>query len=421
LSSKDNKPDLSHLKSRLGLKKSAGKSKGGDQEKKSLGSGGQATLTKPKKKSGGAASGGGVNDRLAALKKSTLKSQPEPEPEPDSVPVTLEPIDDGFSEFDQPAAQPRQQTPAGGGAPRGHGPPPGAQGPPPTAMAPPKQRQRAPLSSDGQGEGAEDIGLDQVDLDGGSMFSIPVLILFLVLFVIGGAFGLFFAEANQSRQIETTRINDAQSMLDDLEDRFAALGQALEIIGSMDPTEIDFESAEALAELEFWVDASIYPTNRMLMGEEVLRPLNEYVAESNVLTYLIEEHHALTSRIDREELEAFKEHADGLDDDRQLAVVFFPGEGVLVLVDEEEEPDENEEVSVYVIANSSTDRVNHQRVARLDVNEFYQIDADNALQRYSRRINRLQHHADEIGGRLEQIESSLGDLASSDPSPLLSF
>ncbi len=418
MSSKDNKPDLSHLKSRLGLKKSSGTSKDGDQKQKSIGSGGQATLTKPKKKSAGAGSGGGVNDRLAALKKSTLKSQPEPQPEPAAV----EPAgDDGFDEFDQPAAQP-QQTAAGGGAPRGHGPPPGAQGPPPTAMAPPKQRQRAQFSDGGQAEGmSEDISLDQVDLDGGSMFSLPVLILFGVLFVIGGAFGLFFAEANQSRQVETTRINDAQSMVEELDERFEALRQGLAIIESLDPMEIDFEAAEALAELEFWIDAGIYPNNRMLMGEEVLRPLNQYVAESNVLTYLIEEHHALTSRFDREELEAFKEHADGLEDDKELAVVFFPGEGVLVLVDKDVEPDENEEVPVYVIANSSTDRVNHQRVARLDVTEFYKIDADNALQRYSRRINRLKHHAEGLEGRLDQIESSLGDLATSDPSPLLSF
>lgn len=462
MSSKDDKSDLSNLKSRLGLDKS--KSGGDSKDKKSsksqrstedqsgseteskAGSGGSSKGEAAKKKSGG------VEDRLSALKESTLKKQKKEQPEPEA-PAT-------GGETDPVSDQPGTSSggaPAPGGGGQRPGPPPGAQGPPPTAMGPSSQQQptastttSSSTSTDGEEADVdlddEDIDLSEIGIDDDSIFSKPVIGVLIVLLVVGVIFGFLAAESFQSRDIEQASIDDSARLLDGMEDQFADFAEVREIAEGLEPTEIDFEAAEEMAALDFAVDARVLPHNRILLGEEIVRPLNRYMSQSNILSSLIADHQRLTTGADREELEAYQEELDEIGEGEQVAAIFdlltlrrhmaavaqeeadpgdyIPPRARLVRIPddfEELEPDDDGMVEVHVLASDAPDTVDIQALVPILDSDFLDVDPGNALDRYSQRVEEIQHYVDELGSTAELLEEELESAATADPPPLLTL
>lgn len=479
MSSKDDKADISNLKSKLGLNKSGGgdasdDEPGGGAPSAQQGRGkappkrGQQQQTKKPPQQGTGAQqkeeggGGGVEDRLAALKKSTLKSQKvEKKQEPSSAPQ--QPA--GGSSGAQSSSQPRDtsgggQQPGGGQQAAGSqqaapGPPPGAQGPPPTAKkAPspePEPQQQAPAVEDVNAQlddddlaalGEAGVDLAEIGVEEKSMFSTPVLVLFGVLLVVGLIFGFLASQSMQTREIEQARINDAATLDEGLAERFEDLQTAHEIIEGLDPREVDFEAAEQLAQLEFEFDARVLPNNRILLGDEIIRPMNRYMAESNLLRTLIDEHHRLTTGTHREELEAFAEEYE-LEEGEQIAAImdfgalnrhmgqvardeaepgdYTPLKGRLVVMDEEPEPDEQGRVEVHVLASDAPDTVDVRALVPILVSDFIDVEPGSPMQQYANRVELMQEHASELSDRVAVLEHQLHERATADPPPLFSL
>ncbi len=472
MSSKDNKPDLSNLKSRLGLKKPGGgpDKSSGDAKNKTTGSGGQSALTgSGPQRTGAKSGGGGVDDRLAALKKSKLKSKREPEPvqqaqaEVSAPSAAEQPTSSGgFDEFSA-AAQPQQSSAAaqpGGAAPRQAGPPPGAQGPPPTAMAPPKQQRQAATST-GQQFGLDDdeeIDLKDFDLDDGGIFSPATVVVMVVVAVLGLMFGFFTSDSLDARAIQQSRIDDAKSLQADLEPKIEDFERAREIIRELanaEHGEIDFDAARELAELDFVINARVLPRERMLMADRsIVGPLNQAMGNTDALFRLILEHYQITTGVDREELEALAEGFDDWSPEEELAVRFSlqgwglhmqdpdqppyqfnPSPGSLVRApvrpdfDIEEEAQADDPRSRFEVDDEGMIRVEYvspgeygepggtENVAIYDIvpvnrAHFLDVERNNALQRYEHRVKMMGEYTDQLARQLTPLQDAIDSVAS---------
>ena len=416
MSTKDNKPDLSNLKSRLGLSKSAGKTKESQDDEASS------------KSAGGASRDGQQN---VSSQKAPASSAPQQQRQPQQA-ASAQPA--------QPA-QPAEPAQPAQPAPRKAGPPPGAKGPPPTAMSSkePKKAEPTPSRSvDLDATGVDDVGLE--DLDGGSMFSPPVLVLFAVLAMVGIVFGFLAAQSNQTRAVEQTRIDDATALQERLEETVEEFYAAQEIIDGLDPMNVDFEAAEQLGELNFNYDPRFLPGNRILLGDRIVGPLHEYIADARWLHQLAVEHSRATTGADREELEAFiSDREEALDEGDQVAVVFDlpnlqrhfiqdeepseynPLKGRLVGVAEDAEPNDDGQIEVFVFAAGSSDRVDVRSLVPIVESDFLDIDTDNAMQRYSSRVAQMQDLADELDSDIERLMEAVSETAEADSPPLFTL
>lgn len=431
MSTKDNKPDLSNLKSRLGLSKSAGKEKKDSATKSPADSGGHESPRQSAGHSGGTAS---TKDRLSALKDSTLQSQ---EPQATAGSGAAQPAQPSQPQQVSAAAAPSQ-------APRPKaGPPPGAQGPPPTAQAPLKPQKQQAEASSSQGVSADfddsDIDLAEFDLDQGSMFSPPVLVLFGVLLVVGLIFGFLASTSGQTRSIEQARIDDASQLQEQMAPRIEDFAAAHEIIEGLDPNNVDFQAAEQLGDINFTLDARSLPGNRILLGDQIVGPLHHFMAEANVLHRLMIEHYRATTGADREELEAFIDELDKVGEGKQIAVVFdlpalqrhfisdeepheySPLKGRLVSIDEDAEPDEDGSIRVHVLASDAPDDLDVRSLVPIVTEDFIDVDTDNAMQRYQKRVAELQDIADDLATRLGHLETAINEAADADSPPLLTL
>ncbi len=427
MSTKDNKPDLSNLKSRLGLNKSAEKKESSSEQAATTGSGGHATQQGPSD----GQSGQGVDERVSALRGSTQQPQ-------QGQAQNTAAAGGGSAQQQSAAAGQANQAPR----PKA-GPPPGAQGPPPTAQAPVKQQTQQSTTHSSGGQSVDfddaDIDLGEYDLDQGGMFSPPVLVVFAVLLIVGLIFGFLASQSCQTRSIEQARIDDASQLQEQLEPRIADFASAHEIIQGLDPTDVDFQAAEQLGEYNFTLEARSLPGNRILLGDQIIGPLHHYMAEAHQLNQLMNEHARATTRSDREELEAFIEEQEKVGEGERIAVVFdlrylqrhfmadeepheySPLQGRLVSIAEDAEPDEDGSVRVHVLASDAPDTLDIRSLVPIVPQDFIDVDTDNAMQRYARRVSQMQELAEELEKRVTRLESSVDEAANADPPPLLTL
>ncbi len=475
MSSKDDKADLSNLKSRLGLnkkKKSGGDAESSTSSTSSKSSSGAQKARKPgdsgasATKSGGTSrpkKAGGVDDRLAALKESTLgKKEPEPEPEPAQIlEEEAQPQQHSGASAGASGAGGAGQA-AGGGSPAQpaqpggfQGPPPGAQGPPPTArpssqQSGPQQQQSSPdpVVDPGAVDDADldDINLSEIGVDDDSIFSPPVLVVLGVLLVVGLIFGFLANQSMQARQLEQARIADAAALQEEIEPRLDDFDRAMEIIEGLDPSRVDFEAVEELRELEFAIDARVLPGNRILLGEQIIGPLNRYMGESNVLLQLINQHAHLTTGPEREELEVFMEEIEEVDEDEQIAALFdvgvlqthliqvlqdeaLPGDyiprtGRLVRIPddfEDLEPDEDGMVEVEFVSSGASTEAELASLVPIVFSDFIDVEAGNAMQRHQERVAQLQQYIDDLSGSVPVLREQVEAQATADPPALFTL
>lgn len=487
MSNKDDKADLSNLKSRLGLSEeekeqqeaddSDTSQSSGSADASSTQSGGQATAATDNGSGTSPSSSrdsGGVEDRLAALRGDDQDDEAEAAEDaaaqsggqaaqPGTGRGTAQSGGQARSPESSPgpdqggaaagAGQARQA--AGGGPPAGQGPPPTAQGPPPTAQGPPQPGGGSSSAGTTSTDETDDVDVEDIDPDDinlsdfgedESLFSGPIIGLLVVLLAVGLIFGFLMAETMQTRELEQTRINDAAQLQEELEPNLEDFDEAYEIIQGLDATDVDFEAAEQLDELEFTVNAGVLPGNRILLGEEIIRPLNRYMGESNVLAQLIAEHKQLTTGSDREELEAYLEDLDEIGEDEQLAAVFdvrglrshmaqaaqdeaepqdyIPAAARLVKIPEDFtdlEPDEDGLVEVEVVASQAPDEVEITALVPIVDTDFLDIEPGNAMQRYGERIEQMQRYVDELEGTVPVLREEVDKVASADSPPLFTL
>lgn len=417
MSTNNNKPDLSDLKARLGLKPAAkpGASKPAGADSASS-SGARATIPRP-----GAASPAPSSGSDAAV---ASPSRPVTRPNPaasGAQPVQAQPA--------QPAAQ------AAPAPVRSAGPPAAAVGPPPTAMVPPPKAKPEPRPKPVP---ISDQELAEIDaaasaMDGGGIFSKNAIIVMVVLALIGVFFGFFAAQGQNSRQIEIARIEDAKALQESIDPALATFSEMADTIAGLSPSEVDFEAAENLASKQFVVTGEVLSSNRLLLGRDVINPLTAYMAESAVLNELLAEHRRLTTVVDKAEIERLLSENEVLEEDL-IAVVFDyrhlftqggneayrPRPGRLVTLKNLERDGEGM-LEASMLNSERTQKVEMQSLVPLERAEILKTAGDNALQRYERRVNEIKARAEKLKQRVNPLSESLDALASAPVPPLLSL
>ena len=421
--SNENKPDLSDLKARLGLKKPAAKSTGGASSSSSATkSGAQATIPRPDKPT---ATGSGARAALKAaqLGESSDTSGGSSPASGQSSAAAAQPVRAAA----QPAAKP---------APR-PGPPAGAMGPPPTA-----RRRDSPADDGGADLAAvanekvdlKDLGIEE---DVGLGLPAPIMALMGILLVMGLFFGFMAAQTMQVRDLENRRIGDAQRVQDYLEPRLVALTEAVEIIEGLDPLNPDYDAVRRLSQLEMAIGAEALPNNRILLGRQIVGPLHQLSAQSNLLQERVREHHALTARVDRAEIEALKAHqAEQTSEEGQLALAlnlgqyagfqqnpteFRPPTGRLVMVTDPEQDEEGMIEIKVLYREGERQRVTPISVLMINEGDLLLSDGENALKRYERRVRALKSQVDTITRRIEPLRQAVAEVASQEGPGLLAL
>ncbi len=280
-------------------------------------------------------------------------------------------------------------------------------------------------------------------IDDGSIFSPPVIGLLVVLLVMGLIFGYLASQSLQSREIADARINDASQLEMELAEYFNSADEALAIIEGLEAGTIDIEAAERLADLDLEVNARILPGNRILLGDQIVGPLNQYMGTTSAMQRLAEYHGRVSSRSDREELEAIMGHQEELDDDEHIGVVFDlyelrlhmarmaneeaeiedydPLAGRLVTYAKEPEIDEEGTVDIHVLASDAGDRAEWMSLIPIVPEDFIDIETNNALQRYDHRVEELKRYAEELTRLRDSLEVSISEAANAERPPLLTF
>ncbi|RVU48727.1 hypothetical protein EA187_04665 [Lujinxingia sediminis] len=416
MSTNNNKPDLSDLKARLGLKPAAkpGASTPAGADSASS-SGARSTIPRP-----GAASSATSSGSDAAV---AAPSRPVTRPNP--AVAAAQPVQS------QPS-QPAQAAPA---PVRAAGPPAAAAGPPPTAMVPPPKAKPEPRPRPVPMSEKELAEIDAAasSMEGGGIFSKNAIIVMVVLALLGAFFGFFAAQGQNSRQIEVARIEDAKALQESIDPALATFSEMAETIAGLSPSKVDFEAADSLASRQFVVSGEVLSSNRLLLGRDVIHPLTAYMAESAVLGELLAEHKRLTTVVDKAEIERLLSENEVLEEDL-IAVVFDyrhlftqggndayrPRPGRLVTLKNLERDGEGM-LEASMLNSERTQKVEMQSLVPLERGEILKTAGDNALQRYERRVNEIKERAEKLKQRVNPLSESLGALASASEPPLLSL
>ncbi|MGM0555626.1 MAG: hypothetical protein ACQEVA_04520, partial [Myxococcota bacterium] len=350
----------------------------------------------------------------------------------------------------------KQPGPPGGGGPAKQPGPPGGGGPPggspeastpaggparqpePSAPSPSSPAEEAAASepvSKTPRRSMEDIELDDSDIDaaGGKAFSAPVMILLGIVLVVGVIFGVFVSNSMNTREIREARSNDASRILDEIKPKIEAYESVSKTINGLNPTEPNFEAAESMADKEIAPDGNLLGGNRLLLSPTAIDYVTSYTVDSNMLAQMLDEHKRITTKVDKKELEELAEGNEIVKKDK-FALLFnyghlakqsggenyVPEPGRLVTVKSLEKNDEGE-IQVELLGSDSTIDTKIQSIIPIKKSEMMKTGGQNAMQRYTNRVNDLQNQVKRIEQYRELLTGELEDLANLEAAPLLSF
>lgn len=408
MATNQNKPDLSDLKARLGMKKPpAGAAPGAAPQP----GGSPAAFVPP------------------AASQGNAPAAPAAAPGPGSTPVQSQA---GFAQgYDvQPAAAaPQAAAPA---APRAMAPPPGARKPPVAAAPrpaarPAPQEPREPLPD----LNVSDMG--DITPPGSRLFSGPVLIVIVGALALGLLFGYFSAVGSQHRQVYNARTADAKEIRDGLRPRVEKAIEVVTKIEALHPTQVDFEAAEALGDIDFAASGNLLSNNRILLGTELVNLVTNYMADSTMLQTMLAQHKKATAD-DRKELETLLAENAALVEATTFAVVFDyrdmirrggdanyqPKHGSLVTI-QSLERDEEGKIEFHYLNSDRTDKSEMQGFIPLAKGDIIKSGGDNALQRYEKRVRDLKIQATILNNYVRGIDSKLSELAERPAASLFTF
>jgi len=413
---KDNKPDLSNLKARLGL--NAGK----------VGAAPPSGLKKPMPGIGAKPTPG-----IGAPPQDTGAKPPAgAQPPGQGAPVQASPV---ASAAPQAAAQqaPRRATPGIGGqrslsapepepeppkavaaaapAPR-PGPPPGASGPPPTARPKVKEPKPAPAPLP-----VMDVDVDE-EAGKASTFSPQFIALVGAAVVLGIVFGYMFAVSSQSRKLYAARKRDAEDIKTKISGDLDEARKVFGIIAALDPNKPDFDAVEKLNNIEFVPSGALFTGESILIGGENVSNLTIFQSKAAVLKEYIKEHHRMTLERDRKELVELMKSNEALQENKAFAVIFVPG-AIIDLANENRDDltkdkgfkpprgtivalppgaDSNDEGEVpYIDLNSKKEGTWPVRgLLPISIDQIVKTGDQNALQRHAQRVKALKFFAIEM-------------------------
>jgi hypothetical protein len=281
----------------------------------------------------------------------------------------------------------------------------------------------------------DDIELDDEDFEaaGGSTFSPATIILMVVLLGIGIAFGWVASNTLQNREVYNARSDDAARIHETLKPTVANVDETRKIVEGLSPEKPDFEATEKLAEIDLSVGGNVLGGNRLLLGPEIVDLVTSFLVDTAMLDEMIKEHHRLTTKSDREELEQLMEDNEVLEEDR-FGVLFdydhlaqrsgsedyFPKMGRLVTVPEMETDDEGK-LEVQLLDSDRTIKTRVQGLLPLGKGDILKTSGENALQRYQRRVARIQRHLMKYDQYQEAMMVQLEEMGSKEPAALLNF
>ncbi|AWV89129.1 hypothetical protein DN745_07180 [Bradymonas sediminis] len=357
-----------------------------------------------------------------------------------------------------PAGAPRAAAPPGGapagpptsgpafggpaGPPTGAAPtrPPAAAAPaasrPPAAAAPaprPAPQKSAPAAEPAKPRVPQaNIQLDDEDLKaaGNATFSPMVMGLLGAVLLVGVGFGWAASTSLANSEIYNTQTADGARIHGALEPKVAEFQKAKGMVAKLSATEPDFESAKALAALDFTADGNLMGGGRLLLGSKLISDLTGYSVDAAMLTELLADHDNMTNNVDKQELEAISQNNELLDKDRFAVLFDFnylaknntsdtysprPGRLVNVL---SMEKDEEGKVEVSYLNSSKTSKTLLQGLVPLEKGELLKSDGPNALQRYQKRVDRIKKMSDRLDNRVNPLMSSLKTLGERDKAGL---
>jgi len=276
------------------------------------------------------------------------------------------------------------------------------------------------------------IQLDDDDLKaaGNATFSPMVMGLLGAVLLVGVGFGWAASTSLGNSEIYNAQTADGARIHGALEPKVAEFQKAKGMVAKLSATEPDFESAKALAALDFTADGNLMGGGRLLLGSKLISDLTGYSVDAAMLTELLADHDNMTNNVDKQELEAIAQNNELLDKDR-FAVLFdfnylaknntsdtySPRPGRLVNVMSMEK-DEDGKVEVSYLNSSKTSKTLLQGLVPLEKGELLKSDGPNALQRYQKRVDRIKKMSDRLDNRVNPLMSSLKTLGERDKAGL---
>lgn len=313
--------------------------------------------------------------------------------------------------------------------------PPAAARKPPVAAAPrqaqaPRQQQ-APVQREPLPDlNVADIGGD-TSLPGSRMFSLPVLMVIGGAMVLGLLFGYIGATSGQHRQVDNARTEDAKSIRDGLRPRIEKLDGVLTAINGLHPNQVDFEAAESLADVDFSASGNLLNNSRILLGPEIVGMVMSYAADSTMLKTMLAQHKKATAE-DRKELESLLNENAALVEASTFAVVFdyrdmirrggdasyMPKPGSLVTINSLDR-DEDGKITFNYLNSDRSDKSDMQGFIPIQKGDIIKSSGDNALQRYEKRVSGLKAQATILSNYYKNIDEKLSELADRPSAPLI--
>lgn len=383
-----NKPDLSDLKARLGLKKpSAAQPTQGSQD-----------------------------SAQAVAERAPAAGGPRAFPPPAGVPSG--PPGGAPAPAGVPSGPPVGAAPAG--------PPPGAAPAPRPAPAPAPAPQPREVSVEPAAPrvAPSNIVLDEEDLKaaGDATFSPMVLGLLGVVLVVGVGFGWAASSSLNNSSVYNAQTEDGARLHTALQPKIEEFNKAKAMVAQLSPDSPDFEAAEALSKFDFAVDSNLLGGGRLLLGPKLIGELTGYNVDSAMLTEMLVDHHNMTNNVDKKELELIQQNSEVLDKD-QFAVLFdyrhlsttsgsddySPRPGRLVTVTSLEK-DEEGKVEVEFLNSSSTAKTLLQGLLPLQKSDILKSSGPDALQRYKQRVERIKVMTERVDNRVNPLMTDLKTL-----------
>jgi len=391
LSQGTNKPDLSDLKARLGLKKpSAAQPTQGSQD-----------------------------SAQAVAERAPAAGGPRAFSPPAGVPSG--PPGGGPAAAGVPSGPPVSAAPGG--------PPTGGAPAPRPAPAPAPQPREVPVEPAAPRVAPSNIVLDEEDLKaaGDATFSPMVLGLMAAVLVVGVGFGWAASSSLNNSSVYNSQTEDAARIHKALEPKVAEFNKAKGLVAQLSPDTPDFETAEALSKISFTVDGNLLGGGRLLLGTKLIGELTGFNVDAAMLTELLADHQNMTNNVDKKELELIQQNSEVLDKDH-FAVLFdykhlsttsgsddySPRPGRLVTVTSLEK-DEEGKVEVEFLNSSSTAKTLLQGLLPLQKSDILKSSGPDALQRYKQRVERIKLMTERLDNRVNPMMTglkTLGDRAS---------
>jgi hypothetical protein len=405
VATQNNKPDLSDLKARLGLKPGA-------KEEAAAPQGPPAGVT-PSAPPPGIGAGGPPSAQRV----------PGPVSGPISGPAAAAAA--AAAAQQQAAQQAAQLAAQQAYAPPVAAPPPAAMRPPAAAMKPKPAPEPAPVVYDAGPE---------IPLGKDKTFEPKTLALFGIMLAVGLFFGYASSQTLHFRKLSADRQRDALKVHDSLKPPIDTMtNELLPAIAKLDPSKPDYEAAGKLALVEFIPDPGALGGNQILIGSSNVYNITQTMGKAMALRELLKQHNELTNKTDKKELEDLMANNAVLQTNDSFAVIFnyksiiealgqtrgdakaasagyVPPAGRLVTFARQDISPEGD-IKVKFAGSNSESVSPIFGVVVVDKNEMLKSGGQNALARYSRRVQTLKFYAKDLENTSNGLLTGLKQIA----------